>query len=207
MSLAVWESTPVDMSFDVVASNADVVHTYDRLLGHEARAQRESERLSQKRFSMSLFLIYFATRKKYPNLAHHNILFCNRYRDLLVDIFDKGELSEDFSLYLHVPTATDPSLAPPGWEAFYVLSPVPHMGKAPLDWEAEKQRYADRILQYLELQCIPDLRANLTTCRLFTPVDFATELTLPLKRLSVWNTLSGLRSRSQNGRVMRIWRI
>lgn len=162
--------------FDAVASNADVVHTYDRLLEHNDEARRSAQRLRKKRFSMSLFLIYFATDRKYPELAHHNVLFGSRYRELLDDIFKNGRLADDFSLYLHVPTATDPSLAPPGWEAFYVLSPVPHLGKGGVDWTTEGPLYAERILEYMEARYIPDLRKHLTTKRIFTPLDFQEEL-------------------------------
>jgi len=127
-------------------------------------------------YSMSLFLIYFGTRRQYPNLAHHNILFGARYRELLKDIFPRGLLADDFSLYLHAPTRSDPSLAPPGHEAFYVLSPVPHMGKLPIDWSLEGPRYAERILQYLEQNYLPNLRQEIVTKRIFTPQDFKVEL-------------------------------
>jgi phytoene desaturase len=104
------------------------------------------------------------------------VLFGPRYRELLADIFDRGVLADDFSLYLHAPTRTDPSMAPDGCEAFYVLSPVPHLGKGRIDWSVEGPRYRDRILDYLEARCIPGLRADLVTQRIFTPDDFATQL-------------------------------
>jgi phytoene desaturase len=122
---------------------------------------------------MSLFVIYFGTRKRHPQLAHHTVLFGPRYRGLLEDIFERGVLSDDCSLYLHAPTVTDSSLAPPGGEAFYVLSPVPHLGKADIDWEVEGPRYRDRIFEYLEQRYIPNLREDLVTSRVFTPRDFA----------------------------------
>jgi phytoene desaturase len=162
--------------FDAVVSNGDVVHTYARLLRDEPLAARPARRLERMRYSMSLFLIYFGTRRRHPHLAHHNVLFGPRYRELLDDIFEKGVLADDFSLYLHAPTVTDPGLAPAGCEAFYVLAPVPHMGKAPLDWETVGPRYADRILEYLEARYIPGLREDLVTQRIFTPLDFAREL-------------------------------
>jgi phytoene desaturase len=161
---------------DAVASNADVVHTYRKLLGAEPRARKTTRRLLNRRFSMSLFLIYFGTRRRHPELAHHSVLFGPRYKELLDDIFENGVLSEDFSLYLHAPTITDPSLAPKGCEAFYVLSPVPHLGKAEIDWSVEGPRYRDRILEYLERHYIPDLRQDLVTSRIFTPADFEREL-------------------------------
>jgi phytoene desaturase len=161
---------------EVVASNADVVHTYRDLLRSEPRARATGRRLTDRRFSMSLFLIYFGTRRPHPELAHHSVLFGPRYRELLGDIFHRGVLAEDFSLYLHAPTRTDPSLAPDGCEAFYVLSPVPHLGKAQIDWTVEGPRYRDRILAYLERHYIPDLRRDLVTSRIFTPLDFEREL-------------------------------
>ena len=162
--------------FDLVASNADVVHTYDRLLGHESSVKTTRNRLHRMAYSMSLFLIYFGTRRQYPSLLHHNILFGPRYRELLKDIFSRGRLADDFSLYLHAPNRSDPSLAPPGCDGFYVLSPVPHLGKLTIDWENEGPRYAGRVLDYLERHYMPGLRKSILTQRIFTPKDFKTEL-------------------------------
>jgi phytoene desaturase len=163
-------------AFDLVASNADVFHTYDKLLHREPRARRMRNRLAKMHYSMSLFLIYFGTRRKYPNLLHHNIIFGTRYRELLRDIFSRGRLADDFSLYLHAPSQSDPDLAPPGCETFYVLSPVPHLGKLAVDWQSEGPRYAERILAYLERHYMPDLRRQIVTRRIFTPQDFKVEL-------------------------------
>jgi phytoene desaturase len=162
--------------FELVASNADVVHTYDRLLRHESAVKSTSNRLHRMAYSMSLFLIYFGTRRQYPNLLHHNILFGPRYRDLLRDIFSRGRLADDFSLYLHAPTRSDASLAPSGCDAFYVLSPVAHLGKLAMDWHGEAPRYAGRVLEYLERHYMPGLRSNILTQRIFTPKDFKSEL-------------------------------
>lgn len=161
---------------DVVVSNADVVHTYRTLLRDQPVGRTRGARLARRRHSMSLFVAYFGTRRKYPDVAHHTVIFGPRYRELLADIFERGVLAEDFSLYLHAPTVTDPSLAPPGCEAFYVLSPVPHLGLAAIDWTTEGPRYADRILSALERLLLPGLRDELVTLRLFTPDDFASEL-------------------------------
>jgi phytoene desaturase len=161
---------------EVVVSNADVVHTYRTLLRESAPGRARGDRLARRRHSMSLFVAYFGTRRRYPDLAHHTVLFGPRYRELLADIFERGVLADDFSLYLHAPTVTDPSLAPEGCEAFYVLSPVPHLGLANLDWAVVGPRYADRILEYLERNLLPDLRREIVTLRLFTPRDFVTEL-------------------------------
>ncbi len=124
---------------------------------------------------MSLFVMYFGTSKRYEDLAHHTILFGPRFRGLLHDIFRGAKLPEDFSLYLHAPTVTDPSLAPPGCEAFYVLSPVPHLGRAKIDWETTAAKYGDLILESLE-DHLPGLRQSIVTRRHFTPGDFQNEL-------------------------------
>lgn len=158
--------------FDAVASNADVVHTYRDLLRREPAAAGTASRLLGKRYSMSLFVLYFGTRRRHTQLAHHDILFGPRYRELIRDIFEGPALAEDFSLYLHAPTLTDPSVAPEGGEAFYVLSPVPHLGTAKVDWEKEGPRYRDRLLDYMEKRYIPNLRQDLVTTRIFTPLDF-----------------------------------
>jgi phytoene desaturase len=158
--------------FDAVASNADVVHTYGTLLDGNPHAASTTARLNRQRFSMSLFVVYFGVRKRHPHLAHHDILFGPRYKELLDDIFDRGVLADDFSLYLHAPSTTDPTIAPDGCEAFYVLSPVPHLGKAPIDWSEQGPRYRDRILEYLEKHYIPNLGADLETTRILTPDDF-----------------------------------
>jgi phytoene desaturase len=161
---------------DLVVSNADIVHTYDKLLGHVSRGAEEAKRLKRKRFSMSLFVIYFGLSKAQPQLQHHTVLFGQRYRALIDEIFKAKTLAGDFSLYLHSPCATDPSLAPEGAGSFYVLSPVPHLGNAPLDWSVEGPRYRDRIFDYLEQRYMPNLKRDLVTSRIFTPDDFQSEL-------------------------------
>ncbi len=161
---------------DAMASNADVVHTYERLLGHHPRGARKAKSLKSKRFSMSLFVIYFGLNKVPENLEHHTVCFGPRYRELINEIFKHETLADDFSLYLHAPCMTDPSLAPPGCSAHYVLAPVPHLGNAPIDWEVEGPRYRDRIFEYLEEHYIPGLRESLVTSSFFTPLDFRDEL-------------------------------
>jgi phytoene desaturase len=127
-------------------------------------------------WSMSLFVLYFGTDKLYRDrVAHHSVLFGPRYKELLDEIFSGHELPDDFSLYLHAPTVTDPSLAPDGCDAFYVLSPVPHLGHAPIDWKKIGPAYADRILASLE-KLMPDLREHVVTQRFITPETFRDEL-------------------------------
>ena len=162
----------VDEAFDLVVSNADVHHTYAKLYGDA----KMTKRLEAMDWSMSLYVLYFGTDISYRDqIAHHTVVFGPRYRGLLDDIFHGKELPEDFSLYLHAPHVTDPSLAPPGGGAFYVLSPVPHLGNAPLDWSAIGHAYGDRILTALE-PLLPGVRDHVVTRRHFTPADFETQL-------------------------------
>ena len=161
---------------DAVASNADVVNTYKQLLGHEKRGRDESRRLSGKRFSMSLFVIHFGLKRRHEHLQHHTVCFGPRYRELIDEIFKRDGLADDFSLYLHAPCVTDPSLAPEGCASHYVLAPVPHLGTANIDWAVEGPKYRDRIFEYLERYYIPGLREDLVTHRIFTPHDFRDEL-------------------------------
>ena len=163
-----------------VASNADVVHTYKHLLRESPPAQSAARKLERSDHSMSLFLIYFGVRGKYEELAHHTILFGPRYKELLTDIFDRGVLADDFSLYLHSPSVTDDSLAPPGHSTHYVLAPVPnmepHKGASPTDWDIAGPQLQKRILTSLEERCMPGLREKIVTTRIFSPPDFEQQL-------------------------------
>jgi len=160
---------------DIVVSNADSAATY-RYLVPNGHARRWNERkLKRSRFSMSLFVWYFGTDRQYPDVPHHMIMLSPRYRELLQDIFESKTLADDFSLYLHRPTATDPSLAPPGCDAFYVLSPVPNLD-GETDWSVAAERYRARIADALEESVLPDLSKHVVTSRLLTPVDFRERL-------------------------------
>jgi phytoene desaturase len=161
--------------FDLVVSNADVHHTYQHLYGDHDGGRKMGRKLEKMDWSMSLFVMYFGTNRRYENLAHHTILFGQRYQGLLRDIFHGNALPKDFSLYLHAPTVTDPSLAPPGGEAFYVLSPVPHLGRANIDWDHVAETYGNAILESLETH-LPGLRGSIVTRRHFTPIDFRDQL-------------------------------
>ena len=161
--------------FDLVVSNADIHHTYSNLYRKVTSAIKMSRRLERMDWSMSLFVMYFGTNRRFDQLAHHTILFGNRYKGLLNDIFKGTTLPSDFSLYLHAPTVTDRSLAPEGGEAFYVLSPVPHLGRAKVDWSSVANRYGNSILESLE-QHLPGLRESIVTRRHFTPADFESQL-------------------------------
>lgn len=162
---------------DAVVSNADVAWTYLNLVPSQARKVNTDRRITGLKYSMSLFVIYFGTKRRYTDtgLAHHNIILSERYQGLLHDIFDRKVLPEDFSLYLHMPTITDPALAPAGHEAFYVLSPVPHLG-AGIDWTQKAKPYRDAIMNFLEANYLPDLQANLVAEHHIDPLHFQNTL-------------------------------
>jgi phytoene desaturase len=167
---------------DAVVSNADVAWTYLNLVPAQYRKKNKDRRIHNLKYSMSLFVIYFGTKRRYvepqpgyPQLAHHNIILSERYKGLLRDIFDKQDLPDDFSLYLHMPTLTDPSMAPEGGEVFYVLSPVPHLG-ADIDWTVTAGRYRDAIMQFLEENYLPDLQANIVAEHYIDPLHFQNTL-------------------------------
>jgi phytoene desaturase len=164
-----------EMRADIVVSNADAAWTYRHLLAPEVRRRWTDARIEKARYSMSLFVWYFGTRRQYPEVPHHTILLGPRYRELLRDIFERKVLASDFSLYLHRPTATDPSLAPPGCDAFYVLSPVPNLAGA-TDWRRETEPYREAIARFLSAALLPDLEPQIVTSRIMTPLDFQDRL-------------------------------
>jgi phytoene desaturase len=160
---------------ELIVSNADPATVYTKMIDPGARRKYTDGAIARKKYSMSLFVAYFGTNKTYPGLAHHSILLGPRYRELLKDIFDRKTLADDFSLYLHAPTRTDASLAPPGAESFYVLSPVPNQ-QSGIDWSIEGPRYMDRILDALDAEHLPGLRDNLATQFFVDPRYFEGEL-------------------------------
>lgn len=164
---------------DMVACNGDLMHSYRDLLGHP-RGAKVAKSLSRKRWSPSLFVVHFGVKGDYPDIAHHSILFGPRYKGLLDDIYG-GTVPDDFSLYLHHPSITDPAMAPPGHSTFYALAPVAHLAKAKADWDGEfGSRFADAILGEVERRVAPGLRANLVTRFHYTPADFGRDLSAHL---------------------------
>jgi phytoene desaturase len=165
---------------DIVVCNGEVAAAYQQLLPAASRRKYTDRRLSRTRYSMSLVVIYFGTDRQYrgndgPALAHHDIILGPRYKGLLADIFNRKTLADDFSLYLHMPTLTDPSLAPEGCETFYVLAPVPHLGGG-TDWATTARPYRDRIMAFLEERYLPGLSRHIATEHMIDPRHFETDL-------------------------------
>ena len=160
---------------DIVVSNADSAATYRRLLPAGHRRRWTDRRLDRARYSMGLFVWYFGTSRRYPEVAHHTLVLGPRYRGLLDDIFVGKRLADDMSLYLHRPTATDPAMAPAGCDAFYALSPVPHLDSG-TDWRAGAERYRAAVARRLAQTVLPGLEDCIVTSRVMTPLDFRDEL-------------------------------
>lgn len=156
---------------DAVVSNSDIAWTYLNLIDTKFRKKYTDRKVKSMTYSMSLFVIYFGTDKKYENIAHHEILLGNRYKELLLEIFNDKTLADDFSLYLHRPTATDKSLAPEGCDCWYVLSPVPHL-EAGIDWTTQAEAYKQKIFEYLEKHYMPDLRKHIVSELHIDPLHF-----------------------------------
>jgi len=160
---------------DIVVSNADSAFTYRHLVPERYRTRWTNRKIARQKYSMSLFVWYFGTDRRYEDVPHHMILLGPRYKGLLADIFDKQLLAEDFSLYLHRPTATDTSLAPDGCDAFYVLSPVPNLGGS-VDWAAKAESYRAAVAKSLSDTVLPGLESHVVTSRMLTPIDFRDRL-------------------------------
>ena len=159
-----------------VASNADIIHTYGKLLQNYPYANSKLNSLKTKRMSISLFVLYFGLNYHHDQLAHHTICFSQNYRRLINDIFYKKYLSDDFSLYLHAPCITDQSLAPNGFGSYYVLAPVPNLATANINWSVKSLEFSRNILNYLESNYMPGLKKQLVTYHVFTPFNFRDEL-------------------------------
>lgn len=160
---------------DIVVSNADAAFTYRKLLPAAVRRRWTDRRIARARQSMSLFVWYFGTSRRFEGVPHHTILLGPRYEGLLREIFGGRGLPADFSLYLHRPTATDPSLAPAGCDTFYALSPVPNLD-ADIDWASSAEPYRAAIQAELERTVLPGLGGAVVTSRVTTPLDFQNRL-------------------------------
>ena len=164
---------------DMVACNGDLMHSYKALLDHP-RGGKVAKSLAKKRWSPSLFVVHFGVKGNYADVAHHSILFGPRYKGLLDDIYG-GVVPDDFSLYLHHPSITDPGMAPSGHSTFYALAPVAHLGKAKADWDGDfGAQFAEAIMDEVERRVAPGLRANLVTRFHYTPADFGRDLSAHL---------------------------
>jgi phytoene desaturase len=157
---------------DIVVSDADFIHTYRDLIAPQYRKKWTNRKLKRIHYSMSAFLLYIGVSKQYPQLLHHTIILSPRYKPLIKDIFDHHILPDDFSMYLHVPSRTDNTMAPPNCESMYILIPVTNL-EGDIDWYKTKDEYTNKILAYLENNFgLKDLRKTINILEIFTPTDF-----------------------------------
>lgn len=156
---------------DIIVSNADGAYLYSSMISKKDQSVAARLKTKYAKFSMGLYVLYFGTTKQYPEVEHHTIWLGKRYKELLHDIFHKKILADDFSLYLHRPTATDPSFAPDGCDSFYVLAPVPNL-QGNIDWETEGPKLRDKIVKALGDTILPDLENTITAEFFKTPEDF-----------------------------------
>lgn len=181
---------------DMVVCNADPPTVYEEMLPQRPKLAMPGRPMPDAltQYSMGLFVLYFGTKRQYPEVAHHTIWMGERYKEHLADIFDRKILTEDFSLYLHRPTATDASFAPKDCDSFYVLCPVPNM-QADIDWQIEGEKLRDRIVKALGETILPDLEETITADFWMDPTDFRNQYRSkhgagfsisPLFRQSAW---------------------
>lgn len=157
---------------DLVISNADVVYTYKNLLNGSSRKKWNDRKLNKSKIAMSSFLLYLGVKKQYPPLLHHSLILSPRYKELVEDIFDNKVLPDDFSMYLHIPSRTDSTMAPENCESMYVLVPVANL-QSNINWDEMKRVYANKIINYLEADFdLVGLRENIEVEIMFTPKDF-----------------------------------
>lgn len=159
------------MEADVIVVNGDPAFTYKHLLPDLKRKKWSDPTIDRLTFSMGLFVLYFGTHKPYPDIPHHTILFGKTYKELLSEIFDSKTISNDLSIYLHRPSATDPSMSPKGKDTFYALAPVPHL-QAKINWQIEGPRLQNKMIDFLERRGLKDLRKNLAVAFYRCPQDF-----------------------------------
>ena len=165
-----------ELQANVVIANSDVASTYFNLLPASTRPRQITKRLKNYHYSMSCFLLYLGIHRQYEHLRHHTIIMPDRYQKLIHDIFDGQGIPEDLALYLHTPSKTDPSMAPPGGDSLYVLAPVPNLAHG-IDWERDAPAFRNKIIHFLEQEVgLEGLEASIVTEQAFTPLDFESEL-------------------------------
>lgn len=158
--------------FDMVVSNAHFAHTYKDLLKDSGQQKWTEAKVIGKKYSMSCYLAYIGTKKQYPELLHHTLIVSERYKELVDDIFERKILADDFSMYLHVPTRTDPGMAPKGKESMYILIPTPNLS-GDVDWSVMREKFTDRVLDFLEHDFgLKDFKKNIEVLETFVPSDF-----------------------------------
>ena len=161
---------------DNVICNADPPAVYEKMLnGNANNSFLFKWKKRRMEYSMGLFVYYFGTKEKYENVEHHTIKFGNKYKEHLNDIFNNKKLNNDISYYLHRPSATDKSMAPPGNDCFYVLVPVPN-NQSKINWSVEGEKMKNLVIDKMEKDLMPNLRKNIVEDFYLTPDYFERDL-------------------------------
>ncbi|MFC3124896.1 phytoene desaturase family protein [Pseudoroseomonas globiformis] len=158
---------------DAVVMNADFAHAAPRLIPDALRRQWSDRRIEKARYSCSTFMLYLGVEGRFPQLAHHTVLLAEEYRRNLAEI-EAGQVPSEPSFYLHNPVATDPSMAPPGHSALYLLVPVPNL-RGDADWTAHAPEFRAAALRRLATLGIPDIESRIRFERMVTPADWQDE--------------------------------
>lgn len=148
---------------EIVVANADYAHTVEGLL---------KRTLPKFTYSCSVYLIYLGLKKKIPGLQHHNLFFADDVRKNLKQIFDQGVIPNDPSFYIHVPTVTDPGLAPPGKDIVYILIPVPNLGTLSQKFAEHEQSLRQTVFGVIDRTLGISLQDLIEVEHRFYPQDF-----------------------------------
>jgi phytoene desaturase len=159
---------------DVVICNADYPWAKKHLL---KTAPKEVAALEKRRYTASGYMLYWGVKRRYEQLHQHNIIFGNDFEDSFKAIFDRGEVPADPSFYVNAPAHLDPSMAPEGKDAIYVLVPCPNTA-ATIDWAVKGPQVRAQVLARLAELGMPDLEKDIEVEKVYTPLDWRDELNL-----------------------------
>jgi phytoene desaturase len=159
-----------------IICNSDPPNVYKNLIKSKKKyGFLFNQKVKRMDYSMGLFVYYFGSRKQFKEVAHHTIYFGKSYEKHLNKIFDQKILSDDISYYLHRPTATDPSMAPDGQDAFYVLVPVPN-NLSGINWLNEGEKFKELVLTKMDQTVLPGIKESVVSDFYLTPDYFEKEL-------------------------------
>ena len=165
-----------EINGDYIICNSDPPNVYKNMIKSKNKYSfLFNQKVKRMNYSMGLFVYYFGSKKKFKDVAHHTIYFGKSYKEHLNKIFEKKELSDDISYYLHRPSATDSSMAPAGHDAFYVLVPVPN-NLSGIDWSKEGERFKDLVLTKMDQTVLPGIKENVVSDFYLTPDYFEKDL-------------------------------
>ena len=156
---------------DAFVVNADFADWMTKTIPNESRRRWSNQRIAEKKFSCSTFMLYLGIEGIYDQIPHHSIHISRDYAQNLREIEQQHVLSDDPSFYVQNASVTDPSLAPPGHSCVYVLVPVTHQHKH-VEWSKESDRFRDLALDQLAAIGMTDIRERIVHEHRITPDDW-----------------------------------